>query len=103
MALGDLPQTLAMLAVSLDGGMVQVQWSTAYVLTFEAGTRHAGTDPLDDEASLEFGDRADDYNDGAPQRTARVDILPERDVLDVEPVQFVEHIQKVLHRPGDPV
>ena len=103
MAFGDLSQTLTMQAVLLDGSVVQYQRSTADPLAFEAGAPHAGAHPLDDEAAFQFGDGADDDDDGAAQRAAGIDIFPEDDVLDVEPVEFVEHIEEVLHRPGHPV
>jgi len=37
------------------------------------------------------------------QRTAGVQILPEADELHVEPGEFVEHFEEVLHRSGQPV
>ena len=53
--------------------------------------------------AFEFGDRADDDDDGPAQRAAGVDLFPEADELDSDPVEFVEYIQEVLHRPGDSV
>ena len=37
------------------------------------------------------------------QRAGGVDVFPERDVLDVEPVELVEDIEEVLDRPGHPI
>src|SRR5664280_2820987 len=102
-ALGDLPQALSLAAVSLDGGMVQLQWIAADVPAFEAGAPHAGADPLDDQIAFQFGHRADDHHDSPAQRAAGVDLLAEADVLDVEPAQLVQHVKEVLHRSGDPV
>ena len=96
MALGDLAKALSTAAVLLDSGMVQYQRIAADVLTFEAGAPHAGADPLNDQATFEFGDGADDHNDGSAQRATCVDVFPEADVLDPQPVQFIKHIQKVL-------
>ena len=39
----------------------------------------------------------------AAQRTARVDVLAEADVLDVEVVQLVEHLEEVPHRARDSI
>src|ERR1035437_6333173 len=93
MALGDLPDALATLTVLLDGDVVQHQGSAA----------HAGAHSLNDQASFELGDGADDHDDGASQRTTGVDIFSEADIFDSCPIQFVEHIEEVLHRPGDSV
>src|ERR1035437_2358575 len=103
MAFCDLSQALAPAAVLFDSGTVQYQRLTADVLTFEPGAPHAGAHPFDDQAALEFGDGADDHDDGPAQRTAGVDVFPGADVLDADPIQLVEHIEEVLHRPGDPV
>ena len=43
--------------------------------------------------AFELGDGADDDDDGPAQRAAGVDIFPEADELDSDPVQLVEHIQ----------
>ncbi len=84
MAFGDLAEALATLTVSLDGGIIQDQWVAADVLAFETGAPHAGAHPLDDQVAFQFGDGADDDDDGPAQRAAGVDIFPEADVLDVE-------------------
>ena len=103
MALRQLAQTLAPLPISQDGGAIENQRLASDVPAFELGAPHAGADPLDDQVALELGDRADDDDDGAAQRAAGVDLLAEADELDVEPVQLIEHIEEVLHRPGDPI
>ncbi len=43
----------------------------------------------------------DDY--GPAQGPAGIDLLPEADELDIDPIQFIEHLEEVLHRPGQPV
>ena len=73
------------------------------VPAFEPGAPHAGADPLDDQVAFKLGDGADDDDDGAAQRAARVDLLTEADELDVEPVQLVQHIEEVLHRSCDSI
>ena len=70
---------------------------------FEPSAPHAGTDPFDDQASLEFRDGADDDHDGASQRAAGINLLPEADELYVEPVELIEHFEEVPCRPGDAI
>ena len=103
MAFGDLAQALAMLAVAYDRGMVQHQRIAADVLAFEAGAPHAGAHPFDDQVALQLSDGADDDYDGSAQRTAGVDLLPERDELDAYPVQVVEHIKEVTSGACDAI
>src|ERR1700722_9930780 len=70
MRLGDLAEGLTTLAVLLDGRLIELEWAAADVLAFELGAPHAGPDPFDDEAALEFGNRTDDYDDGPAKRSA---------------------------------
>ena len=56
-ALGQLAQTLAALAVPQDGIAIEVQRLAADVTAFKPGAAHAGTHPLDDQVALEFRDR----------------------------------------------
>ena len=100
---GDLADALPLAAVALDGGTVKYQRLAADLLTFETGAPHTGAHPLDDQAAFEFRDGADDHNDGPTQRTGGVDVLSERDVFDVDPVEFIQNIEEVLRRPGDPI
>jgi hypothetical protein len=72
-------------------------------LTHAPGAPHAGAYPLDDQVAFQLGDSADDDDDGPAQRSAGVDVLPEADELDLQPVQLVQNIEEVLHRPGDSV
>ena len=51
--------------------------------------------PINNKVTFQLGDRADDHHDGAAQRSAGVEVLPEADVLDVQPVQLVQHFQEV--------
>ncbi len=59
--------------------------------------------PFDDQAAFEFSDGADDHDKSAAQRPAGVDLLAEAGELHSDPIEFVEHIQKVLHRTGDAI
>ena len=70
MGFGDLAQALPTLAVSDDRLAVERQRRTADDGAFEAGTAHAGLDPFDDQAVLQFGDGADDDEQRLAQRSA---------------------------------
>ena len=83
--------------------MVQFQRFASDVLPLQPGAPRAGAHSLDNQVAFEFGNSADDDDDGSAQRSASIDIFPEADVLDVEPVQLVQNIEEVLHRPGDPI
>src|ERR1035437_5069198 len=97
MAFGDLSKALATLTVLFDSGTVQYQRLTADVLTFEPGAPHARAHPFDDQTAFELSDGADDHDDSPAQRAAGIDVFPEADVLDPDPIQLVEHIEEVLH------
>src|SRR5664280_2892778 len=93
-AFGDLSKALATLTVLLDSRTVQYQRLTADVLTFEPGAPHAGAHPFDDQTAFKLSDGADDHDDSPAQRAAGVDVFPEADVLDADPIQLVEHIEE---------
>ena len=76
---------------------------TADVLAFETGAPHAGAHPFDDQVALQLSDGADDDYDGPAQRTAGVDLFPERDELDAYPVQVVEHLEEVTSGACDAI
>ena len=61
------------------------------------------SNPLDDKAAFEFGDGADDDDDGAAQRAAGVDLFAETEELDAQVIKFVECFQEVPNTPGQPV
>src|ERR1700676_2592088 len=103
MAFGDLSKALATLTVLLDSGAVEYQRPAADVLSFQTGAPHAGAHPLDDQTAFQLSDGADDDHDGTAQRAARIDVLPEADVLNPYPIQLVEHLEEVLDGPGDPI
>jgi hypothetical protein len=64
MSFGDLAQALATLTVLLGGEIIQYQGISADVLSFKTSAPHAGAHSLDDQVALEFGNGADDDNDG---------------------------------------
>jgi hypothetical protein len=95
MELGDLAQTHAPAAITDYGGFIESQGTPADVPSFEAGAAHAGAHPLDDQVALELGDGTHDDHDGAPQRSAGVDVLAITDELDIEAVEIIEHFEEV--------
>src|SRR5665213_495557 len=103
MVTSDLTQALSQAAISTDRFAVEDKWHASYVPALEPGAPHTGADPLDDQVAFELRYCPDDDDDGAAQRAAGVDLLAEADELDVEPVQFIEHFQEVLHRSCDSV
>src|SRR6478609_10908625 len=103
MSFGDLSDALATLPVLLDGEVVQHQWSSSDALAFETCAPHAGAHPFNDQAAFEFGDSADDDDDGAAQRAAGVDIFPEADELHFQAIQIVEHFKEVPGRASDAI
>src|ERR1019366_8967199 len=103
MSAGDLAQALSMLTVLNDCGPVEIKGSASDVAAFEASAPHAGAHSLDDQVAFQFGDGADDDHDSPAQRTTGVDVLPERDVFDLQPAEFVQYFEEVFYRPGDPV
>ena len=100
---GDLAETLALLPISQDGRVIQIERLASDVSTFELGTPHAGTHSLDDQIAFQFGDGADDNDDGSSQRSASVDLLAEADELDVQPVEIVQHIEEVASGACDAI
>jgi len=66
------------------------------------GAPHVGAYPLDDQGA-EFRNYTDDDYKGAAQWAASIDLFAERDVLDADPVQLIQHFEEVLHRTSDPV
>ena len=103
MSLGDLAQTEAAAAITEDRIAIELERISSDMPAFEPGAPHAGFHSLDDQVAFELGDDTDDRDDGAAQRAARVDLLAERDELDVEVVEFVEDLEEVFHRSSDSV
>ena len=103
MGLGDLAEAVASSPIAQHSSPIYIQWPPADVPTFEPGPAHTSADPLDDQIAFEFSDGADDDHDRAAQRAAGVEVLTKADELDLEVVEFVEHLQEVPNGPGDPV
>ena len=81
MAFGDLSDALALTAVA----------------------SHAGAHPLDDQVAFQFGDGANDHDDGSAQRSSGIDALPEADELDLDSVQFAQHFKKMARGTSDAI
>ena len=103
MRLSDLAQTLALIALLENSSPVDIERPPADVPPFQPGAAHSCRYPFDDEIPFEFCDGADDDHDGPSERGAGIKILAEADELDVEMVEFVEHLEEVSNGPGDPV
>ena len=102
-SLRELAQAVSAFAVPQDRWAVKLERLASDVPAFEPGAAHSSADPLDDQAALQFSNRSDDDDDSAAQWPAGVDLFTKKDVLDVQPVQLIEHIEEVFHRPGDPI
>ena len=81
--MGDLTDALAMDALPQHRVMVDIERSAADVPAFKPSASHPSPDSLDNQRSFQLGDGRDDYDNGAAQRTAGVEVLPEANVLDV--------------------
>jgi len=87
--------TVAQQVVAID-----IERRPAETAAFQLGPPHAGPYSLDNKVAFQLGDGADDDDQGATQRPAGVDVLPERDELDPEPVELVEYLQQVAYGSG---
>src|ERR1035441_5214868 len=102
-ALCQLAQALPVLPAAEDRGSIEDQGFATDVPAFELSASHYGAHPLDDQAAFQFCDCTDDDHNGPAERAAGIDLFPEADELDIQSVQFIEHFEEVLHRPGDPI
>ena len=98
-----LSQAVSSLPIPQDRGAIKNQRCSSDVPAFEFRPPHAGTNSLDDQAALQLRDRTDDDHHCPAQRPTGIDLLLEADELDVEPVQFIEHLEEVFYRPRDPI
>jgi len=100
---GDLAEALSAVTFPEHRDPVDVDWPATDVATFEPGPAHAGPDSFDDEVPLQLGDRTDDDDDGSTERTTGIEVLAEAHVLDVEMVQFIQHLEEVADGSSDPI
>jgi len=96
---GEFGQAESPGSVLQYGMAIDREGSTTDPSSFELGSPHAGTYPLNNKVALQFGDGADDDDQGAAQRAAAVDVLAEGDELDLEMIQLVEDLQEMTDRP----
>ena len=92
-----------MLAIAADTRFIELERAPPDVPAFELGAPHAGAHSLDDQAPFKFGDRTNNDHHCPAQWTTGVELLPERDELDVQPVQLVEHFEEVPGGAGDAI
>ena len=52
MSLSDLAEALALVAISQDGSVIQIERPATDVTAFELGTPHACTHPLNDQVAF---------------------------------------------------
>ena len=90
-------------AMTKHGGAVDIERPAPNMTPFQASAPHARAHPLNNKVAFEFGDGPDDDNDGPSERATSVDVFPEADELDAEPVQFVQCFQQVAYRPRQAV
>jgi hypothetical protein len=102
-SLGDLGQAHCAVTVTENGGAVEVEWGATDMPAFQFGAAHTSSYAFDNKVTFQLGDGADDDDDGAAQRAAGVDVLSERNELDAEVVQLVEHFEEVTDRASDPI
>jgi hypothetical protein len=96
--LRDLGEAEATRSITDDGLAIQVEGTAADMLAFQSRPPHASANPLDNEATLEFGDGSDDDENGATQWTAAVDALANRDELYAEAMELIQGFQQVTYR-----
>src|SRR5215469_15264128 len=96
-SLGQLAEALPALTATQDGVAIENERLAPDVSALQFCAAHSGPYPFDDQVAFELGDGSDDDHNRPAQWTAGVDLLAEADELDVEPVQFIEHIQEVFY------
>ena len=103
MSFGDLGERESALTVTQHGSTIDVERCAPDPDAFQLRSAHAGTDTFDDQITLEFSDGADDDQHGPAERTAGIDIFPERNELDVAMLQLVDHFQEVPHAASETI
>jgi len=91
--LGQLGEAHAAGPVPKQCAAVDLERGTADLTTFETGAPHAGAHPLDNKVAFQLGDGADDYDQGATERAAGVDVFAKADELDLQAVELVEDFE----------
>src|SRR5947199_2236773 len=79
--------------------MINAQARSPESFSFGASASKTGTDPFHDQASLKLSDGRDDREHRLTQRRAGVDLLAERDELDVEMPKEFQHLDQMTNGP----
>ena len=64
---------------------------------------HSGFHSFYNQAAFKFTNSSDNDNQGATERAARIDALPKGNKLNIQVIEFIEHLKKVTNGTGDPV
>jgi hypothetical protein len=91
----QVAEGLAVLPITEQRNAIDLQWSPADLLTFEAGTPHPGAHSFYNKVAFEFGDGADNDDHGPAKGYTGVNVLSEADELYIFVVEFVEHFEEV--------
>ena len=103
MSFGDLAEAQTAATIAEDSLSIYSDRIAADMPALELGSPHAGPDSLDDQVALQFGDGADDDDDGPAQRAGRIDRLAEADELDIEAVELIQDLEEVPGGAGDAI
>jgi hypothetical protein len=76
---------------------VNLEWAASDLASFELGASHAGPYALNNKVALQFGDGSNDDHDGAPERPAGINVLPEADEIRPE----ADSVHPVFPRSGE--
>src|SRR4051812_13016762 len=93
---GDLLQRVAeVVTVVADLLGVDGDRRAADLAAIELGAAHAALDAFDDQSALELGNGTDDRDQSFAHRSGGVDVLAQRDELDVHAMELVEQLEEV--------
>ena len=103
MKLGEFAQAHSAVTIPKNRLAIDLERLAADMASFEFRAAHAGSDTFDDQRPFQFGDRADDDDDGTAQRSASIEVFAEADELDAKVIQLVEHFEIVPNGAGDAI
>src|SRR3954465_842343 len=93
---GDLLERVAeLVAVVADLLGVNGERRPPDLAAIELGAAHAALDSFHDQAALELGDSADDDQQSPAHGSSGIDVLAQRDELDVDALELVEQLEEV--------
>ena len=103
MELGEFAQAHPAATIMKNRLAIDVEGLATDVPAFEFRPTHTGSDAFDYQRSFQFGDRADDHDDGSAECSAGIEVFAEADELDAEATQFIENFQVVPDGASDSV